>query len=133
MGRNKEAFQELARKITGNETLECTTKKDALNCITNALIEGKTFDDLKNAVKEVAGETEEKYIIWSCPELLSSRYDETGTKILGGAWENNADNANVLYFSNAVQSGGFVIGTLAKDYNSSTTAGMTVKLEFINS
>ena len=27
MGRNKEAFQELARKITGNETLECTTKK----------------------------------------------------------------------------------------------------------
>lgn len=38
MGRNKEAFQELARKITGNETLECTTKKDALNCITNALV-----------------------------------------------------------------------------------------------
>lgn len=133
MGRNKEAFQELAKKITGDETLECTTKKDALNCITNALVQGKTFDDLKNAVKEVAGETEKKYVIWSCPELLSSRYDETGTKILLGEWENNADNANVLYFSNAVQSGSFVIGTLAKDYSSSTKAGMTIKLEFINS
>ena len=112
--------------------LNVLQKKDALKCITNALVEGKTFDDLKNAVTEVAGETEEKYITWSCPELVSSRYDETGTKILGGAWENNADNANVLYFSNAVQSGGFVIGTLAKDYSSSITAGMTVKLEFIN-
>ena len=132
MGRNKEAFQELARKITGDETLECITKKDALNCITNALIEGKTFDDLKNAIKEVSGETEEKYIVWSCPELLSSRYDADGTKILGGAWENNANNATVLYFSNAVQSGNFVIGTLAKDYSSSLMTGMTIKLEFIN-
>ena len=115
------------------DTEEFGKVKETLDCIANAIVEGGTFEALKNTLEaKTMG-----YFAFSCPEVLSSRYDADGTKILDGAWENNAYNSSVIFFSEyssiSTPNGYNYRGTLAKDYSSSITAGMTVILEFINS